>query len=181
MTPNASDLSLRLADPRDAAAIAALHLRAWQWAYAGLIPSAYLGGLSSRLAERERLWRGWLTPPSDARTWVAEKAGRIVGFVTVGPSGDPDATEQTGEVRALYLDPDVVGTGLGRALFTRAQDDLRQHGSDDATLWVLDTNARARRFYAAAGWQPDGATRTERIGGVDLLERRYRGRLLDGD
>ncbi len=172
---------IRPAEPGDAAEIAALHLRAWQWAYAGLLPASYLDVLPTHLGERERLWQGWLAQPAPSvRTWVAAKDGRIVGFVTMGPSGDADATPSTGEVRAIYLDREVVGTGFGRALFRRAQDELRQQGFRDATLWVLETNARARRFYEAAGWQPDGATKTEQIGGTDVREVRYRGRLTAG-
>lgn len=39
---------------------------------------------------------------------------------------------------------------------------------------MLPTNARARRFYEAAGWQPDGATRTDRVWGCQVEELRYR-------
>jgi hypothetical protein len=32
-------------------------------------------------------------------------------------------------------------------------------GYVQATLWVLDSNARARRFYAKGGWAEDGAVK----------------------
>jgi GNAT superfamily N-acetyltransferase len=169
------DLLVRCADVSDAAAIAALHVRAWQWAYAGLIPTAYLDSLSARLPDRERVWQARLGQPAPAAsTWVAEHAERIVGFASIGRSRDADATAETGEVGALYLEPAVVGTGVGRALFARAADELRRLGFRIATLWVLETNARARRFYEAAGWRSDGASKTENIGGVDVVELRYR-------
>jgi hypothetical protein len=36
-------------------------------------------------------------------------------------------------------------------------DDLVASGFDGALLWVLEGNARARSFYVAHGWSPDGA------------------------
>jgi hypothetical protein len=43
-----------------------------------------------------------------------------------------------------------------------------------ATLWVLQDNARARRFYSQAGWAADGAAKTDDVDGFPLLEVRYR-------
>ena len=46
--------------------------------------------------------------------------------------------------------------GIGRSLFAHVTNDLIEQGFDEATLWVLDCNARARRFYEAkilrGGW-----------------------------
>jgi RimJ/RimL family protein N-acetyltransferase len=45
------------------------------------------------------------------------------------------------------------------------------------TLWVLDSNARARRFYEAAGFRPDGAVKVDDSHGFVLRELRYRRQL----
>ena len=111
---------------------------------------------------------------SEERTWVAESAGRVVGFASTDPSRDPDATGGTGEVYAIYLEPDVVGTGVGGRLFAQAVEDLRQRGYRAATLWVLEGNARARRFYDTAGWRPDGTVTIDQMLGAELREVRYR-------
>lgn len=50
---------------------------------------------------------------------------------------------------------------------------IRSRSQSRATLWVLETNERARRFYEIAGWLPDGATKTEMRGSVELREVRY--------
>ena len=43
------------------------------------------------------------------------------------------------------------------------------------TLWVLEDNPRARRFYEAVGFTPDGATKSEKLReDVVLHEVRYR-------
>jgi hypothetical protein len=47
-------------------------------------------------------------------------------------------------------------------------------GYANAILWVLDTNERARRFYALAGWEQDGASKTDGSRGFPITEVRYR-------
>lgn len=74
---------------------------------------------------------------------------------------------------ALYLAPESVGQGIGRALFAHAVEDLRQRGYTEAILWVLRNNQRARTFYEAAGWTPDGVSKTEERPGALLDEVRY--------
>jgi GNAT superfamily N-acetyltransferase len=166
-------ITIRLASQPDARTIAEIHVRAWRWAYRGLMPDELLDGLS--IERRERTWQRSLSSERPRnRILVAEQEGRVVGFVATGPSQDPDATPDTGEVYAIYLEPEVAGTGLGRALFSRAMEDLRSDGYRAATLWVLDTNERTRRFYEAAGWRPDGESKVEPWGAFELSEVRYR-------
>jgi GNAT superfamily N-acetyltransferase len=111
---------------------------------------------------------------SGQHTWVAEEHGRIVGFAIAGPSRDADASPDTGEVGAIYLRRDGAGRGVGRALFAHTVAELWRDGFRQATLWVLDTNLRARRFYEAAGWAPDGAIKLEERPGFVMRELRYR-------
>lgn len=169
-------VSIRIAGVPDARAISVVHVRSWQAAYRGLIPQDYLDSLdldqvSARrersLAEQDWPRRGVL---------VAEQAGEIVGFSGTGPSRDDDLDPATvGEVNSIYLLPQAWGTGLGRELMSAARAGLRQAGFRDAALWVLDTNERARRFYAADGWRPDGAAKLDdNRPGLTLSEVRYR-------
>jgi L-amino acid N-acyltransferase YncA len=64
------------------------------------------------------MWRRATARPSHSLL-VAEREGRVIGFVSVGPTTDEGAAADTGEVYAIYLHPDIVGTGVGRALFAR--------------------------------------------------------------
>ncbi len=56
----------------------------------------------------------------------------------------------------------------------RTVHELRSSGFCEATLWVLGTNERARRFYTMAGWTPEGARKTEQLGSSEVVELRYR-------
>jgi len=153
---------IREAVPADARSIAEIHVRSWQAAYRGQLTDDYLDGLSvdARLEQhRESLE----APPAEWRTWVAEDDRGTIGFAVTGPSQDADATDRTAEVYAIYLDPERVGTGSGRALFEHAVGDLRERGFAAATLWVLETNEVARRFYEVAGWALDGTEASERV------------------
>ena len=97
----------------------------------------------------------------------------IVGFVTVSPSRDEDLPG-FGEVRALYVAPDRWRSGAGSALLAQAEVLLGDAGFNEAHLWVLEDNPRARRFYERAGWALDGARKVVEIGGRPLAEVRYR-------
>jgi GNAT superfamily N-acetyltransferase len=151
--------NVRPATREDAREIAEVHVASWRHAYRGLLPDDYLEKLSVDEREAQRL--AWFADPSPATgVLVAEDAGRVVGFATFGPSRDDDALEGTGEVPAIYVDPQVLGTGVGRDLFEAVTVALRSAGFARATLWVLEANGLARRFYEKAGWSWDGAVST---------------------
>jgi GNAT superfamily N-acetyltransferase len=168
------DVSVRPATVEDAGAIGAVHVRSWQGAYVGLLPQDHLDAMDP--VRSAAAWRRWLAAADDrSRTLLAEVGGRVVGFANVRPSRDADADPATvGEVTTIYLLPDSWGTGIGRMLFGATRDALVAAGYRAATLWVLDTNDRARRFYEAAGWRPDGATKVDDSMGLTLAEVRYR-------
>ena len=168
-------LQIRLAIPEDAPAVAVIHVRCWQFAYRGIVPDAILDILS--IPAHEQLWGYALgNPTSDRRLWVADDNRAVVGFCETGPSSDDDATPDTAEVGAIYLEPERIGTGVGRPLFQHAVDDLCERGFRCATLWVFRDNPRARQFYEAAGWHPE-AERTRTRGDALVVEIRYRTQL----
>jgi ribosomal protein S18 acetylase RimI-like enzyme len=164
---------IREAVPGDARAIAEVHVLSWQAAYRGQLTDDYLDDLKveDRLEQHRRSLE---EPMSDWRTWVAEDDGGIAGFAVTGPSQDADADPKTAEVYAIYLAPERIGSGVGRTLFAHAVDDLRGRGFRTATLWVLETNERTRRFYEIAGWKPDGTVTSERVDCEMRPTMRYR-------
>ncbi len=135
--------------------------------YLDHLPDALDQRIASYQAQIPRL------PPQN-RWWVAEQDGHIVGFAMTGQSRDSDIPPATAEVFAIYLVRQVAGKGIGRTLFACAVDELRDQGYEQAMLWVLESNIRARRFYKAAGWILDGAHKNEEmLGNTRLDEIRY--------
>jgi GNAT superfamily N-acetyltransferase len=163
-------MHVRIAVGADAEAVERIRVRGWQIAYRHVFPEEELDRLHP---DWSRWQRQIETPPYGWTVFVAEDDGRVLGFVAVGPSRDG---VRGGELYAIYVDPDSWSTGVGRALIERAEERLADD-YDEATLWVLDDNPRARRFYEGAGWTPDGASKLEERLGVAALEVRYYKRL----
>lgn len=77
---------------------------------------------------------------------------------------------------SIYVAPEQWGRGTGAALLGRAIDELVGRGWREVTLWVLAANDRARAFYSAFGFEPDGAAKThERSGQSEVRFRRLIG------
>ena len=70
--------------------------------------------------------------------------------------------------------PAAWDQGIGKQLMAAALGRLGEAEFDQVTLWVLDSNARARRFYEAGGWLADGAVKRDDSFGIPMTEVRYR-------
>ena len=165
---------VREAKIEDALAIAAIHVRAWQAAYQGIVPSAWLDSLS--IEQRERHWRHSLEQTTSS-TWVAEDGNQILGWIHAAASRDADAELTTSEVWAIYVDPAHWREGVGRRLWREAAEYLAGAGFSEVTLWVLKENAQAIAFYETIGLTVDGSEKSISLGGTELIEIRMRRRL----
>lgn len=174
-----SGWTVRTAVPADAEAIGALHVRSWRQAYRGIVPDAALARLDP--AERAERWRETLCSPGSRRVFVAVgdgPAGVALGaFCAVGPVRDVErdgrAGSRTGELYALYADPEAFGRGAGPAAHRAGVDRLRAAGHRHAVLWVLTENPRARAFYARHGWRCDELVEEHEHLGVGMSVVRY--------
>jgi ribosomal protein S18 acetylase RimI-like enzyme len=180
---------IRRAGPDDAMAIATVYVRSWKGAYPGLIPQPYLDALSAD--ERVEDWRATLAasawprtgtivllgPADDADGDAAE--GPVTGFVSFSPTRDDDleapggGVHTVGEILTFYLDPGAFGSGGADLLMSAALVALRGAHFATAMLWVLNTNARARRFYERRGWRPDGTNKLHDWGAFVATDLRY--------
>ena len=77
---------------------------------------------------------------------VAEIDGMIAGFAAV----------VGGELDGLFVEPDLWGHGIGRALADAATNEARRRG---LALKVI-ANPRARRFYESCGFSVEGEEQT---------------------
>lgn len=161
---------VREAQEGDAQTVAEVKRRSWQAAYRGLLPDDFLDDLP-------------LMPPPEVLVdairqghapLVAQESDEIVGLAAVGTARDDDLPEGTGELFMIYTLEEVWGTGVGHALHEAAVDRLLADGHEDAVLWVMEGNERAASFYRDHGWEPDSATRTLELGGIDITEERFR-------
>jgi ribosomal protein S18 acetylase RimI-like enzyme len=150
MTPAA----IRPAAAQDAEAVERLRVAAWKLAYRGLVPGAFLDSMH---VDAERRRQGLAEQAGEVRQSVASEAGVIVGWVAAGPCRDNDRKEPwQGEIYACYVLPGWWRNGIGRQLLVHATHALEVAGRADISLWVLEGNDRARRFYESCGLHPDG-------------------------
>ena len=171
MVEDTLEVLIRSATVDDAARIARVHVASWREAYAGLVPADYLAALD--VDRRAEQWAAALADvPRGASVWVAEEAGEVLGFAYLGPSRDEDAERATMEIYSIYLEPAAWGRGVARELMRTVLASLAD--GTTVTLWTLEGNERASRFYRRHGFQPDGVERLEEIGGEHLTEARYR-------
>ncbi len=181
---------IRSASAADAAQIAAVMRDSWFAGYDGIIAPAIIdratapdGGARIRQSFRIRPWQRMIA--AVARGPAPAGATRIVGYASFGPERDvldmpwpypltpAGSAGEIAELYALYVHPAWWSTGTGRALMDQVLAKVRAAGYAYITLWVLEANARARRFYQRAGFAPDGARHVlDDLGGI--TEIRYR-------
>jgi GNAT superfamily N-acetyltransferase len=168
-------VALRTGEDFDLSAVGVLHWRSRDAAYAGVLSAETLARVS---ADSLAAWwtERWKWERETHRLTVAEAGGTPVGFTYVGPSETPGCAE----LYAIHVEPELVGTGVGRQLMANALVQLAEIGGDRAVLWVLTANERARRFYERGGWLPDGGTRVEAVNGEPVPQLRLTRPLVSG-
>ena len=155
--------SIRVAEARDAGAIAHVHVESWRTTYEGVVPQEYLDSLSE--AARAMVWQDWLT--RDISMFVAEVDGAVVGFAGGGPNREPLAGYDA-ELYTIYLLREVQGQGIGRDLLHTVAKALVGKGHRGMLAWVLERNP-AVGFYEKTGARCLMKKQIE-IGGASLTE-----------
>ncbi len=154
-----------LAPDDDQSAVSRIYEESWKFAYRGIIPQDYLDAIQpgrwSLAAEKPGM-----------RSLVVLENGVMAGTSSVCASRFPER-EGWGEIVSIYLLPEYLGLGLGKALLNAAVGELRGMGFSDIFLWVLEENLRARRFYEKNGFELSERTMESEIGGKKLREVQY--------
>jgi ribosomal protein S18 acetylase RimI-like enzyme len=168
-------MEVRVARIEDAARIAEIHVRTWQVAYRGIIPDLLLDSLS--ISKRQTFWQDRLAA-NEVEVLVAAAGNAVCGWLAYGRSRDADTNPAVAEVYGLYVDPTAWRCGAGTLLWNHARDRMTENNMEYVTLWVLEANTRARRFYEAMGFQHEtGQVKLFQRENTILPEVRYRTRL----
>lgn len=145
--PPEGPFHLRRAVVEDASGIAAVHDGAW----------------------REEL----AVEAPDRKPWVALVDDRVVGVASGGIGRDDDADGRTGEVYALFVEPECWERGIRTNLLEHVLRDLTEHGFEQAVFWVRATDEPTRRFAEHMGFHVDHATRPEPVGHAEVEQLRF--------
>lgn len=170
-------MNIDRATPADVHAIAEIHVNAWRAAYKHILSADYLASLS--VEQRKVMWRKTVES-GQPELLVARDNGTVCGWVSFAACRDEDAPSRQAEVWAIYVAPASWSKGVGRALWARVREILRDKGFMTCSLWVFQENEQAIRFYRSLGFSPDSLPpRHFELGGQQLREVRY-GCRIDG-
>ena len=160
--------------PADAPIIAQIHTDSLIQSHTELIPTHLQSRtLSPNVEHRTRGWAGWLKR-SKAFTLVARVDGEIVGFLAMHEIKSTRIDGKVGEVTAVFIHPNFWQKGIGQQLMQQLLADAQTHQFTTLTVWVLETNIPALKFYQSIGFQPDGKKRIFLENGENTLhEQRH--------
>jgi len=161
---------IRAAEPGEGRRIEEIRIAGWQDAYAGLLDADWLGALSVNDERVASLEQRIAELNGETHVLVVEHDGVVRGFAMLLPCRDEDLPE-AGELAAMYVEPGHQAKGLGSALLTA---DLALMPQPVQSLWVLEGNSPARRFYERHGFAADGARDVLARGSGEAPELRYR-------
>ncbi|MGA9537546.1 MAG: GNAT family N-acetyltransferase [Desulfobacterales bacterium] len=119
-----------------------IYVTTWRDTYLSVIPFGYLFGMSESRQEQ-----AFLNELSSRQTisFVAEDAGRVVGFITGGDERNKDDIYR-GEIYTLYVLKHFQRRGIGGRLVSALATRLNRNGIYSMLVRVLKLNPY-RRFY----------------------------------
>lgn len=104
--------------------------------------------------------------PDREAAFIAEKDGEVVGSVFLFRGDEDDVAK----LRLLYVEPDMRGLGIGRALVEACVAAARQRGYRRMVLWTQNHLLAARRIYQAVGFALV-SEQENRMFGCDLVSQ----------
>jgi GNAT superfamily N-acetyltransferase len=105
--------------------------------------------------------------PGRGKVWLAKKAGAVVGSVFICELPDDVA-----QLRLLFADKSVRGSGLGRWLTEDSVRYCREAGFKKVLLWTVDGLERAISIYRSLGFKLT-EEKTQLIWGRESRELRF--------
>jgi ribosomal protein S18 acetylase RimI-like enzyme len=161
---------IRRALAADAPTVGRIHVESWKVAYHGIMPDDVIA--KTDLAYRTRFWADRIAD-HDWPVFLIEDDGECRAFCQMIASRDADDDpKRVGHITSLHVLPQWRGRGYGRVLVDHVLAEFRRRGFTEVTLWVLDENVNARRFYEKYGFHLDTATRKYPM--TSVPEVRYR-------
>ena len=158
----------------DADAVGRVTALSWQAAYSGIVPDEYLAHITPESCAAK--FREVLPQLPDAEFFLVFVENKPTGVFNLHTCRDGD-TVDCGEIGVFYFLSEHWGRGYGAEAMVYALNRLKERGFASAILWVLEENARARRFYEKQGFMTDGGRKVITLG-KELVDMRYRKSLL---
>jgi ribosomal protein S18 acetylase RimI-like enzyme len=162
-------MKIQPATRADISAIAELHANSWRLAYRGAFSGEYLA--SEADGDRLQFWEERLNSPAPNQCVLLLTCGsQLVGFVCLFTLHHP---EFGSFLNNLHVAESHLGQSYGARLMLAARERFEMHSPNvPIYLFVLESNARARRFYMRFGATFSGTSQWEPPGGGSVLLHR---------
>ena len=138
-------------------------------------PEAFGSTYDRELARTTADWQRWMSPGA---TFILDDAGGPKGIVAgMRDESDPSVVH----LMSMWVDPAVRGSGAAEALVASLLVWAETEGARQMRLCVIQSNARARRFYERLGFRENGRQSVrERDGAIEVeMERALAGEARD--
>ena len=139
-----------------------INIACWKRVYKGIIDDSYLASI-----DREGRIKRNIEKLKESNNVVAEIEGEVVGFCRYDNSRD--SQEYDCEIIALYVNPDKLKQGIGKAMFEYVVDEFKNQGKKKMIIWCLKENYNSRKFYEKMGGKIVGEKMAE-IGEKSYIE-----------
>ncbi|HBN82221.1 MAG TPA: GNAT family N-acetyltransferase [Clostridiales bacterium] len=160
---------IRQAQVDDVQVLGEIHALTWKHAYKGIVPDSVL---DQTTAEKRQLYFKKALTEKWEEDYLIFYREQPAGLICIGKCRDQDMSSDVGEIWGIYILPAFQGKGVGTYSIKWALEELKSRGYTKVTLWVLEENLHARRFYEYKGFQYKGMFKEIQLGKT-LIELRY--------
>lgn len=167
---------IRRATLDDASQIASIHVASWKHAYRGIIPDDYIAGITHQ--SRLTYWEEVLGKDDLAVFVAVDEIGSVLGWAATGRDREEPGVTTITEIQAMYVHPAHTRNGVGTELFAYIFNGPTVADTTTVTVWVLEKNEPAVRFYHKQGFFPEPVkSLTIERGGARLVDLKLEMRL----
>lgn len=153
------ELQIILAGMCDLEDMVRIHCESWKHAYKGIISDDFI---QRKNQSRREKWADILSG-ENKKHYIIRQNGTAIGMVSIDFPREA-AEADTYEIFGLYILPEYERMGYGSETVAFIEEKIRNMGYKKISLWVLEPNIAARRFYEKLGFTPDG---TEKLSYYD--------------
>lgn len=153
------ELQFTLAGIEDIEDMVKIQCESWKHAYSGIMSDDFIE--RKNLSRRDK-WSGILSA-ENTKHYIVRFKGCPIAMVSIDfprEAAEPD----TYEIFGLYILPEYTGKGFGREIMLWTENKIKMMGYKKISLWVLEPNVSAKKFYEKLGFKPDG---TEKLSYYD--------------
>jgi GNAT superfamily N-acetyltransferase len=149
-------ITIRKAIPKDAKRWEEIHWAGWNYAYRGIFEDKYLNIKEVEFLGQIEKTAEFLGNNIGIKLVAVDGDGSVVGWLNGGKQEHREdilESEKEFQLAGLYLDPKVIGTGIGKKLLLEFAKWVTDNGGSKFIVGCLDKN-KSCGFYRKLGGIP---------------------------